>query len=106
MAGWEFYGSEKNETYELLHYKNRTTELFSNGIGCYEIEASSRAFQSFKIKQTLMSNEGTCGVQMRLSGFELFGTIVPLTYCEYTIKQCKSKSMSLIYLLVCLISVK
>ena len=107
MTGWELYGSKDNQTYELLHYKNQTNELFWSGIGQYEVDAHRNAYQSFKIKQTLMSTEGSCGLQMRVSGFELFGSLVPLSYNFCTSRnQCKYSASSHILFLVYLISIK
>lgn len=101
MSSWEFYGSQNNGTYSLLHYTNNTNVLYSSGIGFFEVNPLHKTYQSFKIRMTTMTDASECTSKMRISGFELFGKLVSLS-CQ-TKAQCKQSKPYMLYYLIALL---
>jgi len=69
---WTFEGSDDNINYVMLDDRPINTDLINSGIGQYEVNPERKGFRYFRVMQRVATIEQE--VNMRISGFDLYGT--------------------------------
>ena len=100
MRAWKFFGSIDGVKYTLIDEKPINKDLESNKIGHYSVEQG--IYKHFKIMQTVETLYPK--INMRISKFELFGTLLHSIACK-TIYH-KTRIPYLCFHLIYIISIK